>query len=407
MQDKVFWQIINDANRTGDIISHKVKKIKNTILELGDDYIAPFYLEMDKQAQLAYDSALWSAAELIKGGCGDDCFNDFRYWLILKGKSTFEKALKDPDYLVGEITDVDLEQGLDGFQVIVMLQGMLEERSINLGKTSFTSRKTMPVEEIDFSSFPELQKRFGGIRNYPFEQTETYLKKLLSKDQAIRYQAEEALINRQDYNCVPELLEILRKSSGLQVKISVISILQSYKAEIAVNPLIKIATNKWKSIDLRLHAIVALGEINSSEAIDVLKSLAENKNTQIRDYSIGALIRLYNNSAGIVKETSLVALTQIKNGKLVDFFLESLNEKQGKLRGIIVDALGQYKLNVVHQELKKVLLRDADPNVRGSAAHALVTISGKEAIYELERAINYEKDCGVKQVIEQAMARVK
>src|SRR5205807_9971881 len=47
---------------------------------------------------------LWGAAYLINGGCSDDGFDYFRAWLISRGRTVYEAAIKDPDSLAG-LTD--------------------------------------------------------------------------------------------------------------------------------------------------------------------------------------------------------------------------------------------------------------------------------------------------------------
>jgi Protein of unknown function (DUF4240) len=47
----------------------------------------------------AYSWDLWGAAYLLNGGCSDDCFVYFRYWLVGQGRLVFETAVRDPDSL--------------------------------------------------------------------------------------------------------------------------------------------------------------------------------------------------------------------------------------------------------------------------------------------------------------------
>ncbi len=47
----------------------------------------------------SYTAKLWGAAYLVNGGCSDDGFEYFRWWLILRGREVFEAALKRPDSL--------------------------------------------------------------------------------------------------------------------------------------------------------------------------------------------------------------------------------------------------------------------------------------------------------------------
>jgi hypothetical protein len=44
-----------------------------------------------------YRTDLWALAYLLRGGCSDDSFMDFRAWLILQGREAYAGALEDPD----------------------------------------------------------------------------------------------------------------------------------------------------------------------------------------------------------------------------------------------------------------------------------------------------------------------
>jgi Protein of unknown function (DUF4240) len=72
--------------------------------------IVEFEREFARKFIKAYRWYLWVAAYLIEGGCSDDGFMDFRYWLISMGRAVYEAALSDPDSLV----DV---AGAPGFEV--------------------------------------------------------------------------------------------------------------------------------------------------------------------------------------------------------------------------------------------------------------------------------------------------
>ena len=42
---------------------------------------------------------VWGAAYIIGGGCSDDGFSDFRSWLVLQGRETFQVVVANPDAL--------------------------------------------------------------------------------------------------------------------------------------------------------------------------------------------------------------------------------------------------------------------------------------------------------------------
>lgn len=43
---------------------------------------------------------LWGAIYLIRGGCSDDSFNDFREWLIGQGRDRYFRTINDPRTLI-------------------------------------------------------------------------------------------------------------------------------------------------------------------------------------------------------------------------------------------------------------------------------------------------------------------
>lgn len=43
---------------------------------------------------------MWAAAFLINGGCSDDAFVDFKYWLLSLGEKAFFNSIKNPDTLL-------------------------------------------------------------------------------------------------------------------------------------------------------------------------------------------------------------------------------------------------------------------------------------------------------------------
>lgn len=63
------------------------------------DEILAFGNARDALAHDAYAWPVWGVAYLVEGGCSDDGFMDFRDGLVLAGRTTFDRALADPDSL--------------------------------------------------------------------------------------------------------------------------------------------------------------------------------------------------------------------------------------------------------------------------------------------------------------------
>jgi hypothetical protein len=102
-----FWDIV-------DRTAHKDNSVRQELLRaelrrLPADTVAAFYKHFHNYMIQAYNHELWAAAYIIGDGCGDDCFSDFRAWLISAGRNNFENILASPELLIG------FDQGPDDF----------------------------------------------------------------------------------------------------------------------------------------------------------------------------------------------------------------------------------------------------------------------------------------------------
>lgn len=108
-----FWAIVDRARegvedtRTGEGAEEVAERVGERLAELGGEAAVAFDLRYDTLGQESYDWNLWGAAYLMKGGCSDDAFDYFRGWLVAQGRSTWERALADPDTLAELGVDPD------------------------------------------------------------------------------------------------------------------------------------------------------------------------------------------------------------------------------------------------------------------------------------------------------------
>ena len=94
-----FWKIIEDARSGANDDEVFLRKIDSSLQMLKPEQLVEFESHRVKLDAESYTWRLWGAAYLMNGGCGDDCFDYFRAWLMSRGRQTFETALKDPDTL--------------------------------------------------------------------------------------------------------------------------------------------------------------------------------------------------------------------------------------------------------------------------------------------------------------------
>ena len=101
MEHAAFWEIIETAKDSAqgnqDI---QINFIRDALLQLPPEEIYDFDRILLDYHALSFRNDLWAAAYIINGGCSDDAFEYFRFWLIAQGKRVFEAALQNPETLV-------------------------------------------------------------------------------------------------------------------------------------------------------------------------------------------------------------------------------------------------------------------------------------------------------------------
>lgn len=110
-----FWQIIEqsrtdfDPDRSDGNMSAQAARLKQVLSELNPKEIGAFSNRFSELFHSAYRWDLWAAGYIIEGGCSDDGFMDFRYWLISMGRTVFDNAMAD----VESLADVAFGDGIE------------------------------------------------------------------------------------------------------------------------------------------------------------------------------------------------------------------------------------------------------------------------------------------------------
>jgi hypothetical protein len=90
----------NDTGRQSELLEERLRK-------LPPRQIADFQRIRRRLDRRAYTWDLWGAAYVIEDGCSDDCFRDFRAYLISLGPEAYAAAMRDPDSLAGVVEDAE------------------------------------------------------------------------------------------------------------------------------------------------------------------------------------------------------------------------------------------------------------------------------------------------------------
>lgn len=109
MDETMFWQMIEQAktDSNGDIEEQEWLLFERlAVLEPSD--IIEFDMCYFKFSSDAYRRDLWGAAYIVRKGCGDSCFFEFRAWLIAQGRDVYFRVMQNPEAL-GDVVTVKYE----------------------------------------------------------------------------------------------------------------------------------------------------------------------------------------------------------------------------------------------------------------------------------------------------------
>lgn len=95
-----FWNFIDSVKpKKSYTFKSYYASLMKSLSRKSNEELVRLQAAYDVLSNQAYTWDLWGAAYIIKGGCSDDDFIDFRTGLIFQGQSIFEKVLLNPDEL--------------------------------------------------------------------------------------------------------------------------------------------------------------------------------------------------------------------------------------------------------------------------------------------------------------------
>ena len=108
MTQAAFWGLIESARAgAGNDTERQSELLEEHLSELPPQQIAGFQKIRRQMDEQAYTWDIWGAAYVIEDGCSDDCFRDFRAYLISLGPRAFAAALRNPDSLAPIVQDAE------------------------------------------------------------------------------------------------------------------------------------------------------------------------------------------------------------------------------------------------------------------------------------------------------------
>jgi uncharacterized protein DUF4240 len=96
MTEDVFWELI-DHGLGHQSIGERLETLPDRLALFKPAEIRKFDQILRELDNAVYRTDIWALAYLLRGGCSDDSFDDFRGWLILQGRKVFKSTLAEPD----------------------------------------------------------------------------------------------------------------------------------------------------------------------------------------------------------------------------------------------------------------------------------------------------------------------
>ena len=143
MSEERFWEIMEHSD--------KGKNLKEELNKLSEDEIMGYWCWWRYFCSISYNQALWAVAWVVFGGCGDDKFDYFRFWLVTRGKKVFYDALANADSLCNEFEKLPEDEYPQGEDFDYVPIHVLDEK---FGKDIYEEENKY---EFDFQPFREIK----------------------------------------------------------------------------------------------------------------------------------------------------------------------------------------------------------------------------------------------------------
>lgn len=105
MTEEKFWTIIENSNCG--------RNLKACLTPLSEEELFGFRYWWEYFCNLSYKQDLWAVAYVVLGGCSDDGFDYFRFWLIAQGRKVFYNALENADTMCDVFSKLEDPEGDD------------------------------------------------------------------------------------------------------------------------------------------------------------------------------------------------------------------------------------------------------------------------------------------------------
>ena len=113
MTEERFWQLIEQSKALApQHLAQQTMRLRELLCALPSNELLEFIRIFQEKLWLAYRWDLLAVAYLAYYGCSDGNFEEFRAWLISRGRTDFENALTSYEYAARLVKDYAPEEGI-------------------------------------------------------------------------------------------------------------------------------------------------------------------------------------------------------------------------------------------------------------------------------------------------------
>lgn len=179
MSSEDFWTLIESTKNTESQVASLTEELKL----LTPEEIIQFEKSFNEFCYMCHVPDLWAAAYITMGGCSDENFQHFKYWIIAQGSDVFYEVIKNPDSLsehipheysiTGEVPELEELQYVSLDAYYLKKNGSIGydeelENEFNAALDTSLVFTSLPHIVIDWTDeehlktkFPKLWERFG------------------------------------------------------------------------------------------------------------------------------------------------------------------------------------------------------------------------------------------------------
>jgi hypothetical protein len=164
-EDSAFWSLVDGTRAAaGKDTGRQSELLRERLEQLSPRQIVAFERTRHSLDRRAYTWSLWGAALVIEDGCSDDCFRDFRAYVISLGRGAYERALRNPDSLASVVQDAESGDWENADDVAPDAYSSVTGNDFPFEVSNLSGRPAgEPINEASLRArYPRLAARFRG-----------------------------------------------------------------------------------------------------------------------------------------------------------------------------------------------------------------------------------------------------